>query len=312
MNPIVIINLKKSYGEVRAVKDVSFEVHSGEIFGLIGPDGAGKTTIMRCLASLLTSDEGSIFFKGKDVIENSKYVRTNIGYMPQRFSLYRDLTVEENLKFFGDLFKVPLDVQTKLMQKLYEFSRLGPFKNRRADALSGGMKQKLALSCMLMHEPEVIVLDEPTFGVDPVSRSEFWDILKSLSKEGTCILVSTAYMDEASLCDRVALMFDGNILALDKPEKLINSYEEPLYLIEADQANAVYEKLSSVEECSSCSLFGNGVHITDVNNLGVEKIEQKLKELNVAYKSLRRIEPELEDLFLRLIKQTSEEQMQES
>ena len=166
MNPIVINNLKKSYGAIQAVKGVSFEVQTGEIFGLIGPDGAGKTTIIRTLVSLLDPDDGEIIFMGKNVAGNTKFVRSNIGYMPQRFSLYRDLTVEENLRFFGDLFKVSVDVQNRLMKKLYAFSKLEPFKNRRAEALSGGMKQKLALSCMLMHQPKVIVLDEPTFVLD--------------------------------------------------------------------------------------------------------------------------------------------------
>ncbi|HES58849.1 MAG: ABC transporter ATP-binding protein [Calditrichaceae bacterium] len=306
MIPIVINNLKKSYGAVQAVKGVSFEVEVGEVFGLIGPDGAGKTTIIRTLVSLLDPDEGEIIFMGKNVIGNTKFVRSNIGYMPQRFSLYRDLTVEENLRFFGDLFKVSTDVQDKLMKKLYAFSKLAPFKNRRAEALSGGMKQKLALSCMLMHQPKVIVLDEPTFGVDPVSRSEFWDILKSLAHEGTSVLVSTAYMDEAELCDKIALMFQGNFLALDKPDKLLQSYEFPLYLIETDQVHTAYNKLYKLEEFSDCNLFGNGLHVSDKNNYGEAGIKGILDKKQVEYKSVHRIEADLEDIFLKLIKDGSE------
>lgn len=302
MNPIIVNNLKKSYGTVQAVKGISFEVKTGEIFGLIGPDGAGKTTIIRTLVSLLDPDEGEIIFMGKNVAGNSKFVRSNIGYMPQRFSLYRDLTVEENLRFFGDLFKVSVDVQDKLMKKLYAFSKLEPFKNRRAEALSGGMKQKLALSCMLMHQPKVIVLDEPTFGVDPVSRSEFWDILKSLANEGTSVLVSTAYMDEAGLCDKVALMFEGNFLALDEPEHLLKSYKEPLYLIETDQVYTAYNKLHELEEFCDCNLFGSGLHVTDKNNHGKEGIKKILDSRQIKYNSIQRIEADLEDIFLKLIK----------
>ena len=302
MNPIIINNLKKSYGNVQAVKDVSFEVKSGEIFGLIGPDGAGKTTIIRTLVSLLNPDEGNILFMGKSVVDNTKFVRSNIGYMPQRFSLYRDLTVEENLHFFGDLFKVPIEVQNKLMQKLYDFSKLEPFKDRRAEALSGGMKQKLALSCMLMHQPKVIILDEPTFGVDPVSRNEFWDILKSLSSEGTSVLVSTAYMDEAGLCDKIALMFEGNILAMDQPDRLLKAYEESLYLIETDQVHIAYNKLKELQAFSDCNLFGNGLHVADKENRGEQKIKEILDVKKVKYNSVERINADLEDLFLKLIK----------
>ena len=311
MNPIIINNLKKSYGNVQAVKDVSFDVQSGEIFGLIGPDGSGKTTIIRTLVSLLNPDEGDILFMGKSVVENTKFVRSNIGYMPQRFSLYRDLTVEENLHFFGDLFKIPIDVQNKLMQKLYDFSKLEPFKDRRAEALSGGMKQKLALSCMLMHQPKVVILDEPTFGVDPVSRNEFWEILKSLASEGTSVLVSTAYMDEAGLCDKIALMFEGNMLAMDQPDKLLKSYEEPLYLIETDQVHIAYNKLKELQAFSDCNLFGNGLHVADKENRGEQGIKKILDIKKVKYNSVERINADLEDLFLKLIKDGSQYSKQE-
>lgn len=301
MNPVVIKNLKKSYENIEAVNGVSFEVYPEEIFGLIGPDGAGKTTLMRILVSLIDSDEGDVFFKGKSVKENVKFVRSKIGYMPQRFSLYPDLTVNENLRFFGDLFKVPAEEQADRMRKLYEFSKLEPFRNRRADALSGGMKQKLALSSMLMHQPEVIVLDEPTFGVDPVSRSEFWDILKKLRDNGTSILVSTAYMDEAGLCDRVALMFGGKILAQGKPGQLLKNFEESLYLIETDRVYETFKKLENLKIFSEFNLFGDGIHIVDNENRGEQEIIHLLNKNSVDYKSVVSIEACLEDLFLKLI-----------
>lgn len=306
MNPVIIKNLKKSYENIEAVNGVSFEVYPEEIFGLIGPDGAGKTTLMRILVSLIDSDEGDVFFKGKSVKENVKFVRSKIGYMPQRFSLYPDLTVNENLRFFGDLFKVPAEEQADRMRKLYEFSKLEPFRNRRADALSGGMKQKLALSSMLMHQPEVIVLDEPTFGVDPVSRSEFWDILKKLRDNGTSILVSTAYMDEAGLCDRVALMFGGKILAQGKPGQLLKNFEESLYLIETDRVYETFKKLENLKIFSEFNLFGDGIHIVDNENRGEQEIIHLLNKNSVDYKSVVSIEACLEDLFLKLIPESDD------
>ncbi|MGD9487997.1 MAG: ABC transporter ATP-binding protein [Calditrichaceae bacterium] len=300
-HPIIIKNLKKSYGSVQALKDVSLEVAKGEIFGLIGPDGAGKTTLIRILVSLLNPDSGDVLFHGKAVQEDLHTVRANIGYMPQRFSLYPDLTVEQNLRFFGDLFKIPKSGQLERMTRLYDFSRLGPFKKRRAGDLSGGMKQKLALSCMLMHEPDVVVMDEPTFGVDPVSRNEFWEILQTLAKDGTCILVSTAYMDEASLCDRVGLMYDGKLLATDRPETLIESFKSDLFLIRTDKPYSVFETLRSSPWNEKVQLFGNGVHFLDKEKIGHDEICSGLKKLKIEYHSVDLIQPNLENLFLELM-----------
>ena len=297
-NPIVIENLKKSYGKVQAVDNVSLEVAPGEVFGLIGPDGAGKTTIIRILVSLLSPDSGKVFFLGKDVSKNPVFVRSHIGYMPQRFSLYRDLSVEQNLRFFGDLFHISRAKQGKQMEWLYNFSKLRPFKNRLAGALSGGMKQKLALSCMLMHEPEVIVLDEPTFGVDPVSRHEFWDILKTLAEHGITILVSTAYMDEANLCSRVALLHEGHILAMDKPKTLVQQFQHPIFRLESNQPYSLYTKLKTTEFADSIHLFGDGIHFSDKDQLGQRKIVRKLKEWNIEYNSIQPVQANLEDLFL--------------
>lgn len=304
MNPpaIEINRLVKTYGTVSAVKEVSFKVGEGEIFGLIGPDGAGKTSIIRILVSLLRADSGDALIQGKSVSQSIAYVRAHVGYMPQRFSLYPDLTVEENLDFFGDLFAVPASVQKTRKEKLYDFSRLGPFKNRRAGALSGGMKQKLALSCMLMHEPKVIVLDEPTFGVDPVSREEFWQILKQLAVQGTSILVTTAYMDEALLCDRVGLIFDGTLLAVDTPEQLVRSFKTPVYRLSGSAPHVLYEALeqTSLKEC--ISLFGDGVHILDSENRGTEALRQQISGIAVPWDSLEPIPAGMEDLFLSLMK----------
>ncbi|NOX88204.1 MAG: ABC transporter ATP-binding protein [Calditrichaeota bacterium] len=300
--PLVVENLKKSFGKVSALRGVDLSVDRGEIFGLIGPDGAGKTTFIRIVVSLLNADEGAVYFQGKPVRENIAYVRSRIGYMPQRFSLYPDLTVEENLRFFGDLFGVPLKIQKERMERLYRFSRLGAFKDRRADALSGGMKQKLALSCMLMHEPEVIVMDEPTYGVDPVSRSELWEILRTLTDEGRTILVSTAYMDEAQLCDRVGLIFKGEVLAQGKPDSLLNLITDPLYMVKTPQPHRVYFELLKHFEAVDCNIFGNGVHVIDRHSVGAEQIAKILKQSNFDFDEITPIRPGIEDVFLKLIR----------
>lgn len=224
MYPLEVKNLNKFYGGNQSANNLSFHLDKGEILGLIGPDGAGKTIIIRILVTLLNQDSGTVLFQGKSTTENISFVRKNIGYMPERFSLYRDLTVEQNLNFFGDLFGVPKDVQQERIKKLYQFSRLEPFAKRLAGDLSGGMKQKLALCCVLIHEPKVLVLDEPTVGVDPVSRQEFWQILHDLKNNGTSIFVTTSYMDEAEQCERIALIYDGTFLALDKPENIVKKY----------------------------------------------------------------------------------------
>ena len=298
----------KSYGHVQAVRDVSFSVYRREIFGLIGPDGGGKTSLMRSLVSLLRIDRGALFFKGRSVGEYPDLVRRNVGYMPQRFSLYQDLTVRENLRFFSELFGVSAAASRKRIRELYEFSGLEPFADRRAAALSGGMKQKLALSCMLVHSPEVIVLDEPTFGVDPVSRHEFWQILTRLKEGGTTILVSTAYMDEAYLCDRVGLMFDGRILAVDRPSVLEDGYPDRLYGLRTGQPNRAHDVLSAGGFCEECNLFGDGVHFTLREGTSVDDVRDLLDNQQVRFESISLIESGIEDLFLRLMKEGSHEQ----
>lgn len=301
--PIKVKNLIKNYGAIEAVRGVSFEVAPGEIFGLIGPDGAGKTSIIRILVTLLKGDSGEVLFQGRNIVREATFVRSHIGYMPQRFSLYPDLTVDENMNFFGDLFAIPKKEQDLRKQKMYEFSRLGPFKERRAGKLSGGMKQKLALSCMLMHAPKVIVLDEPTFGVDPVSRQEFWEILKALASEGTSILVTTAYMDEAKLCDRVGLIFEGKILATDTPQALLEKFDRPLYKISHQNPHQLHDMLSKTDLAKDCDLFGDGLHVTDRQQLGYEKLGARLAELVSEPLNLEVIKPDMEDLFLSLMKE---------
>ncbi len=304
-NPIVVQNISKSYEGIPAVTDISFEVCAGAIFGLIGPDGAGKTTLMRMIVSLIRPDKGTVYFEGRDVTLDDHYVRTHVGYMPQRFSLYQDLSVDENLTFFSDLFKLSKDVQKKRKEDLYDFSRLGPFKNRLAGSLSGGMKQKLALSCMLVHQPRVIVLDEPTYGVDPVSRSEFWHILQGLAKQGTTILMTTAYMDEANLCDRVALIYEGKILAMNEPAKLLKEFRKSVFIIVTEGSHVLFSKMRQSRDWGKSYLFGDGIHLVCDKSIRTDDIKNRLESIDSSYLSVRKTDPNLEDLFLDLMDETS-------
>lgn len=225
MKPLIVNDIVKTYGSgkdiVTALHGMSFEVERGELFGLIGPDGAGKTSLIRIIATLLLPDSGTASVDGFDTVKDYKAIRRRVGYMPGKFSLYPDLTVEENINFFATIFNTSLQENYELVRDIY--SQIEPFKNRRAGKLSGGMKQKLALSCALIHRPSVLLLDEPTTGVDVVSRKEFWDMLKKLKEQGITILVSTPYMDEASRCDRIALVQNGGILSLDTPSNIKGS-----------------------------------------------------------------------------------------
>jgi len=301
MQPVILDQVNKKYGDIHAVKNVTIAINEGEIFGLIGPDGAGKTSIMRMIVSLLIADSGKISFFGKDVSKEAAYVRSNIGYMPQRFSLYQDLSVEENLSFFGDLFNVALDIQHKRLQRLYAFSKLEPFKKRYAGDLSGGMKQKLALSCMLMHEPKVMVLDEPTFGVDPISRIELWEILAELRSEGVTLIVSTPYMDEAERCDRIGLINHGRLLSLDKPQNIINNFTLPIYRAVTDKPHILYNHLLKILDEQDIQLYADGVHIIDRKNQGPDVLRKKLQREAGLINSPERIKPGLENIFLDLM-----------
>lgn len=299
--PIQVQSLIKKYKNIEAVRGVSFAVKSGEIFGLIGPDGAGKTSILRIIVSLLEADSGEVKFMGRMVLGNAFFVRSQVGYMPQRFSLYQDLTVEENLHFFADLFNVSRQERDSRKEQMYRFSRLGPFARRRAGDLSGGMKQKLALSCMLMHGPEVIVLDEPTFGVDPVSRQEFWQILHDLAGQGKTILITTAYMDEAAQCDRIALIFEGRILAMDAPQSLRESYGHPLYRVDLENSYRSFEKLKASGLPGQLHLFGSALHWSDKLNIGRAGFLKHCTSAGLGQPALNRIPADIEDIFLHLM-----------
>ena len=257
---VEVHELSKSYEGQEALKGVSFEVPQGEIFGIIGPDGAGKTTLFRILTTLLIADSGEATVGGDDVVKDFKSIRSKVGYMPGRFSLYQDLSVEENLRVFASIFNTSVEENYDLIKDIYQ--QIEPFKKRRAGALSGGMKQKLALSCALIHKPEVLFLDEPTTGVDPVSRKEFWDMLYKLKKEGITILVSTPYMDEASRCDRIALIQDGAFLKIDTPEAIIEQYDKILWAVKAEDMYPLLKDLRDYDLVETCFAFGDSHHIT--------------------------------------------------
>lgn len=298
---IEIINFSKSYGSVRAVEGLSLKIESGELFGLIGPDGAGKTTTMRTICTLLNCDHGEMLVDGRDVRNNVSYIRSILGYMPQRFSLYPDLSVEQNLNFFADLFGVPKNEKAERLQRLYQFSKLDPFKKRLASALSGGMKQKLALSCTLIHTPRILILDEPTTGVDPVSRREFWEILRQLRDDGVTILVSTPYMDEASLCDRVAFMHKGQLLALDKPQSLHQHFPFQLYEVTGSDPRALAAYFQNETNARSVQIFGDRLHVSFKQELVTATIIGFRKNAPAEFDNMKKIQPSIEDIFLALM-----------
>lgn len=301
--PIVSVNnLKKSYrkGKVTALRGLTFEVEEGEIYGLIGPDGAGKTTLFRILATLLTADEGTALLDGLNVVRDYKTIRQRIGYMPGKFSLYQDLSVEENLRFFATIFHTTIEENYHLIEDIYK--QIEPFKHRRAGKLSGGMKQKLALSCALIHAPRVLLLDEPTTGVDPVSRKEFWEMLKKLKQHGITILVSTPYMDEAMQCDRIALIQDGAFLQVDSPQGIIADYHERLWAISSNRMHPLLDDLRRREEVLTAFSFGETYHVTVRSEATPEVLAEALTTAGHSKVSIRPIEPGIEDCFMALMK----------
>ena len=299
---INVQHISKSYKDVQAICDISFEVQKGELFGLIGPDGAGKTTLMRILMTLLIQNEGIATMGGFDVIKDYKQIRKMVGYMPGRFSLYQDLTVEENLNFFATVFKTTVKENYELIKDIYV--QIEPFKNRLAGKLSGGMKQKLALSCALIHKPEILVLDEPTTGVDAVSRKEFWDMLKKLQATGITILVSTPYMDEANLCNRVAMMQKGKILDVNTPGSLVENYSRKLYAIKSNEMHRLIQDLRSFEKTDSAYAFGQYLHVTGkYDEVEATEFENYLLKKNHAGLQVFDIVPSIEDVFMDLLQE---------
>jgi len=303
-NEIVISDLVKKFGDNSAVDHLSLHVNSGELYGLIGPDGAGKTTTLRLLCGLLVPDQGSCRIAGYDVKNDIRQVRSMIGYMPQRFSLYPDLTVAENLRFFADLFNVPKGEREKRLQRLAQFSRLDPFMNRRASQLSGGMKQKLALSCTLIHTPRVLLLDEPTTGVDPLSRQEFWQILKDLQSQGVTLLVTTPYMDEAAKCDHIALIHCGKML-VQKPSKDISSlFPRQMFEVYTQDPVRSAHFMRKHQEFASVQIFGDRLHVS--SDISIEPFESAAREVlsqeGIPVHSIKKITPSIEDVFVELLR----------
>jgi ABC-2 type transport system ATP-binding protein len=303
MEAIRAENLTKNFGDVNAVNGLNLSVERGEIFGLVGPDGAGKTTTMRLLTSVMDPTSGDAWVLGKHILRESESVKEEIGYMSQRFGLYPDLTVEENLLFFADLFDVPRKERDARLPDLLSFSNLTPFKKRYAKNLSGGMKQKLGLACTLIHTPKVLFLDEPTGAVDPVSRRDFWRILYRLLKEGVTIFVSTSYLDEAERCHRVGLMHKGRLLAADTPDgikKLMNGVILEVLTSEARRAATL---LRSVFPAETVGLFGASVHVFAKDPSAATTIENHLKQNGCPFESIEVIEPSLEDVFINSVAQ---------
>ena len=302
MSAVSVNNITKTYGKkkdtVVALQGISFDVQQGELFGIIGPDGAGKTSLFRILATLLLADSGNATVDGCNVVKDYKEIRKRVGYMPGKFSLYQDLTVQENLDFFATIFNTSIEENYDLVKDIY--SQIEPFKDRRAGKLSGGMKQKLALSCALIHRPAVLFLDEPTTGVDVVSRKEFWEMLKRLKEQGITILVSTPYMDEASLCDRVVLMQTGKILSIDTPGGIVNNFGKPLWAARSGNMLHLLNDLKKMEEVDNAYPSGTYHHVVMKAGSGSNQLQQ-LSTSNSGLE-IKEIKPGIEDCFIELMR----------
>ena len=302
MSAVIVNNIIKRYGSKKAVitalQGVSFDVKQGELFGIIGPDGAGKTSLFRILTTLLLADEGTATVEGFDVVKDYKSIRQRVGYMPGKFSLYQDLTVKENLDFFATIFNTTVEENYALIKDIY--SQIEPFKERKAGKLSGGMKQKLALSCALIHRPSVLFLDEPTTGVDAVSRKEFWEMLTRLKEQGITILVSTPYMDEASLCDRVALIQSGKILSINTPQGIVDSFGKKLLAVKSNDMLHLLKDLKQCKEVEDAYPFGEYHHVV-LKKDGEELLKSYLEQKGYLFK-LKEAKPNIEDCFMALMK----------
>jgi ABC-type multidrug transport system ATPase subunit len=299
---VQVNNISKTYGkkkEVLALNNISFSVNKGELFGIIGPDGAGKTSLFRILTTLLLSDSGTATVGGYDAVKDYKAIRSRVGYMPGRFSLYQDLTVEENLSFFATIFNTTIEENYELIKDIYV--QIEPFKKRRAGKLSGGMKQKLALSCALIHRPDILFLDEPTTGVDAVSRKEFWEMLKRLKEQGITILVSTPYMDEAGMCDRVVLIQKGKIMSVNTPAGIVNEFGFPVYAVKNTNMLSLLQQLKAFDGVKDAYVFGEYHHAVMKDEYQAALLKQKLSESFAGFE-MKRIEPNIEDCFMLLMK----------
>jgi ABC-2 type transport system ATP-binding protein len=299
---IVAEGLTKSFPGVRAVEALSFDVRAGEIFGLVGPDGAGKTTTLRMLAGILSPDAGKASVAGFDVIRDPERAKHGLSYMPQRFGLYEDLTVDENIRFYADLFGVRTAEREERSTQLLQAAGMSEFRKRLAGKLSGGMKQKLGLVCALIHRPKVILLDEPTTGVDPVSRRDFWRILYELASEGVAILTSTAYLDEAERCHRVALLDQGKLLFCDTPANLKAGMSKGVLSITSPEPRRLRSELEHADGISSLVLTGDGLHVVvDDAARRIPEFEARLKSANVPFDAIQQVAPSIEDLFVDVV-----------
>jgi len=299
---VEVRGVAKRFGTTAAVDELSFSVARGEIFGLVGPDGAGKTTAMRMLASVMTPDTGSIRIDGVDVVADPAQAKLHVSYMPQRFGLYEDLTVDENIRFYADLFEIPAKEWHERAQRLLAASGMTPFGSRLAGLLSGGMKQKLGLTCALVHAPRVLLLDEPTTGVDPVSRREFWQILYSLRSQGVAMVISTAYLDEAERCDRLALLHQGRIRYCDTPQRLKAAMPGAIVRITAGDPRRLLDAVRALEGVSGVLLVGDGLHIhVDDAARRLPELVRAMAPAGVQAGDIRQVEPTIEDLFVGLL-----------
>jgi len=300
---ISVKDITKTYnkGTIVAVDKVSFDVNQGELFGIIGPDGAGKTSLFRILTTLLLADKGTATVDGFDVAKNYKEIRKRVGYMPGRFSLYQDLTVQENLDFFATIFNTSVRENYDLIKDIYQ--QIEPFKERRAGKLSGGMKQKLALSCALIHRPSVLFLDEPTTGVDAVSRKEFWDMLKNLKQQGITILVSTPYMDEAGLCDRVALVQNGKILSINTPHGIVEEFSKPLWAVRSARMLHLLKDLQQLNFVEDVYPFGEFHHVVLKDESAEQSLNRFIQSRGNETAFMQKVKPDIEDCFIALMKE---------
>lgn len=307
MKIVSVADLRKSYGRVKAVNGFTFDVEEGEIYGIIGPDGAGKTTLFRILATLMLPDSGTASVTGLDIRDSFREIRRRIGYMPGRFSLYQDLSVEENLEFFASVFNTSINRNYDMVKGIY--CQLEPFRKRRAGKLSGGMKQKLALCCALIHAPRLLLLDEPTTGVDPVSRKEFWDMLQRLRRDyGITVIASTPYMDEASWCDRISLVQDGVLMRTDTPDGIRQAYSGRLYAVRSDDMRRLMGVLKECPSVESSFSFGDSFHVTLMPDATAVTLAESLSRSGMEQVVIREASPSVEDCFMSLMSKSNDKQ----